>query len=139
MRRHALIAGLTSALVASLIAVAPSSANDLRSPDTRDAADAVVLEHAAQSDLRSPDARDAADAVVLQHAAQSDLRSPDTRDVAGGTTQERYGTPDPVQAPVARPQSHFDWIGGGLLVLCFVAVGVGVLVRTRRTVPAVTR
>ena len=128
MRRHAFIAGLTSALVASLIAVAPSSANDLRSPDARDAADAIVLRHAALSDLRSPDTRNVAD---------------DTTE--GAMAQERYyssyGTPEPVQVPVARPQSHFDWapigIGGGLLVLCLV--GVGVLVRTRRTIPAVTR
>src|SRR5262245_45752675 len=121
MRRHAFIAGLTSALVASLIAVAPSSANDLRSPDARDA-------------------------IVLRHAALSDLRSADTRNVADGTTegalaQERYyssyGKPVPVQAPVTGPKSHFDWapigIGGALLLLCLV--GVGVLVRTRRTVP----
>ena len=150
MRRHALITTLTSALVASLIAVAPSSASDLRSPDARDAANAVVLRHAALSELRSPDTRDAADAVVLEHAAQSDLRSPDARDAADGTTQaalaqERYyssyGTPEPVQVPLARPQSHVDWapigIGTGLLLLCIV--GVGVIVRTRRTVAAVTR
>ena len=128
MRRHPLIVGLTGALVASLIAVAPSSATDLRSPDARDAAHAVVLRHAAQSDLRSPDARDAAGGTTQAALAQERYYS-------------SYGTPEPVQVPVVRPRSHFDWapigIGTGLLLLC--VVGVGVLVRTRRTVPVATR
>jgi hypothetical protein len=97
MRRTQLIT--TAALVAACAvpATAAAQTQDLRSPDTRDAATAAARLHEymyssdpdsaaaraqgqAPQDLRSPDARDAKTEPVTQVA--QDLRSPDARDAA---------------------------------------------------------
>jgi hypothetical protein len=82
-------------------------------------------------DLRSPDARDAASGPV------QDLRAPDTRDVATrGATQQR-GIPAP--RIVAISPDGFDWgdagVGaGGALGLVLIVTGTGAaLVRRRAT------
>jgi hypothetical protein len=105
---------------------APTSAvaqsQDLRSPDTRDAAEAAKAQ--GYQDLRSPDARDAARPTETQIA--QDLRSPDARDAARDLP--------PVQVPtqvveIAQPSTGFDWgdagIGAaGLLALLSIGTGL---------------
>jgi hypothetical protein len=62
---------------------------------------------AAQQDLRSPDSRDAARAAT---APKQDLRSPDSRDAAArARTQERYDTSygDPATPPVLEDQGRY--------------------------------
>ncbi len=128
MRRTQLIT--TAALVAAFAAPAGAAAQgqDLRSPDTRDAA-AAAHEQSYQ-DLRSPDARDAAPAATAQY---SDLRSPDARDAGRPPVQ--------VATPIVEirevPGSGFDWgdagIGAaGIVALFGIAAGVALLVGTRR-------
>jgi hypothetical protein len=129
MRRTQLIT--TAALVAACAAPAAAVAQgqDLRSPDTRDAA--AAAQEQSYQDLRSPDARDAATAST--QSAYQDLRSPDARDA---------GRP-PVEVPThvveirEVPGSGFDWgdagIGAaGLLALLSIAGGVTLLVVGRR-------
>jgi hypothetical protein len=101
---------------------------DLRSPDTRDAAAAQAREPvsvARSHDLRSPDTRDAAAAQAQEPvsvARSHDLRSPDTRDAAIGHD------PEPVAVAVPEPSGSgegFDWVSaaigaaavGGLILL----------------------
>lgn len=83
-----------------------------------------------QQDLRNPDTRDAAE------ASYTDLRNPDTRDAAdsGGASPEVTL----VEVPVASPSAHsgLDWgdagIGAGsMLGLTLLAAG-GVLAVTNR-------
>jgi hypothetical protein len=149
MRRTQLIT-TTAALVAACIvpATAGAQAQDLRSPDTRDAA--AAAQQQSYQDLRSPDARDAAPAETAQY---SDLRSPDARD-AGRTPDIRVTqdlrSPDardagrpPVQVPTPIveirevPGSGFDWgdagIGAaGMLALFSIAAGLALMAGGRR-------
>ena len=98
---------LAIALVAAAISAPGAAAQqDLRSPDTRDAAQSTV------QDLRSPDTRDAAQSTV------QDLRSPDARDAAIGVATASAATPEPVSSG-----EGFDWASAGIGV---AAVG-GVL------------
>ena len=126
LRRRRVVALAVSACV--LVVAAPTAVaatwEDLRSPDTRDAALAAEKESQsgadeeiyvnpstglasgagpASQDLRSPDARDAA--LASQQAAQpsaayragySDLRSPDARDAARGITTGSVSAPAPL-------------------------------------------
>jgi len=80
-----------AAVLCAFAAPAAGAAQDLRSPDTRDA---VTRAHSAPEPhgLRSPDTSIAA-------AAEQDLRAPDTRDAASGSV---FGTPAPVW-PVTDP------------------------------------
>jgi hypothetical protein len=144
MRRTHLIT--TAALVAACAvpATAAAQGQDLRSPDTRDAAASSRVDYsmnaaggdyapaAAQEqgykDLRSPDARDAAS--PSEPRQYSDLRSPDARDAATASTQTAYQdlrSPDardagqpPVQVPQTvveireAPGSGFDWGDAGI-------------------------
>ena len=130
MQRTQLIT--TAALVAACAVPASAGAQgqDLRSPDTRDAAAAAQAE--GYQDLRSPDARDAGrtpDTGVTQ-----DLRSPDARDA---------GRPEspPVQTPIVEirevPSGGFDWGDAGigaaaLLALFSITAGLALLVGARR-------
>jgi uncharacterized lipoprotein len=128
MRRTQLIT--TAALVAACAAPSTAAAQgqDLRSPDTREAA--AAAQEQSYQDLRSPDARDAGrtpDTAVTQ-----DLRSPDARD-AGRPVQ----VPTPVVAIREVPGSGFDWgdagIGAaGMLALFSIAAGVALTVSARR-------
>ena len=129
MRRTQLIT--TAALVAACAVPASATAQgqDLRSPDTRDAAAAAQAD--GYQDLRSPDARDAGrtpDSVVSQ-----DLRSPDARD-AGRPPVE---VPTPVVEIREAPGSGFDWgdagIGAaGMLALFSIAAGLALMFGGRR-------
>jgi hypothetical protein len=138
MRSHRVVR--TAAVAATLAALAPAGtamAQDLRSPDTREAAAAA----APPSDLRSPDVRDVAGRTVVP-ARAGDLRSPDVRDAAVG----RGPHTAPTVMVVGVPQSvaagdGMDWadagIGaGGALALVTVALGGAfVLGRRRHGVP----
>jgi hypothetical protein len=121
MRRTQLIT--TAALVAACAvpATAVAQTQDLRSPDTRDAAAAAAAEH--YQDLRSPDARDAG-RTPDTHVTQ-DLRSPDARDAGRPPVQ----VPTPLVEIREVPGNGFDWgdagIGAaGLLALLSIAGGV---------------
>jgi hypothetical protein len=121
---------------------------DLRSPDTVDAARAAGDPPPASSagrgyqDLRSPDARDAALPPELRATgfqSTQDLRSPDTRDVATGYSPTA-SQPVVDESPAS---DGFDWTsaaigaaaGAGLLLILIVAfTGTGKL--GRRSVPA---
>lgn len=95
---------------AALAAPTALAADDLRSPDTRDAA-LAARGAAAQLDLRSPDTRDAADAIRLESSRRSgDLRSPDTRDWAADRLGPGAGS---VEITVHRP-GGFDWSDAGI-------------------------
>ncbi len=117
LRRNHLI--VTAALVAVCALPATAAAQqDLRMPDTRDAAAASgdmppppssIATEAERSyrDLRSPDAKDAAREAVTSPAPRQDLRSPDAIDAAqhrglyesGPYVLNRgYGSPDAVDA-----------------------------------------
>lgn len=131
MRRTQLIT--TAALVAACAAPASAAAQgqDLRSPDTRDAAAAAAKEQ--YQDLRSPDARDAARASA--ESSYQDLRSPDARDA--GQQPRTVQVPEPVVEIHESPGSGFDWgdagIGAaGLLALLSIAGGVTLLAVGRR-------
>ena len=138
----------TAALALALAAMsAPAAlAQDLRSPDTRDAspAEPVVLDQ----DLRSPDTRDASPAEPV--VRDQDLRNADQRDVtppqdfrgadaAGAPTQGSAVVV--VRAPEAAPASGIDWgdagLGaGGVLGMTLIGLGGTLLVlRRRQTLP----
>lgn len=152
---------VTAALVA--VCAVPASAaaqQDLRMPDTRDAAAASAAN--GYQDLRSPDAKDAAREAGVVTGPTQDLRSPDAADAAqhrGLYESERgpyvldrtYGSPDaadaardlpPVQIPgpvveIREPSGGFDWgdagIGAaGMLALFSIAAGSALMVTSRR-------
>ena len=105
----------------------PQVAQDLRSPDARDAKTEPVTQVA--QDLRSPDARDAAQAAKVEVA--QDLRSPDARDAG----LPEAPTPDTVVEIREVPGSGFDWgdagIGAaGILAMLSIAGGLALMVTT---------
>ena len=102
-------------VIAAFAAAGPataSGAQDLRSPDARDAGASVG------QDLRSPDARDATVAVV-QTAPSVDLRSADARD--GRHPVAPLSVSAPIEAGSA--DDGFDWpiallvLGGGIALI----------------------
>jgi hypothetical protein len=114
--------GLVFAMVSSAIAAPAAAADqDLRMPDTRDAASAAQQSHRSYTDLRSPDARDAGRAAATVAPASpgaryADLRSPDARDAA----RSYASTPTVVAASTA---DGFDWASA----LIGAAAGAGIL------------
>jgi hypothetical protein len=129
MRRTQLIT--TAALMAACAAPATAAAQgqDLRSPDTRDAA--AAAEAQSYQDLRSPDARDAGQAPSTE--VSQDLRSPDARDAGRPAIQ----VPTPVVEIHTASGSGFDWgdagIGAaGALALLSIAGGLALLAGARR-------
>jgi hypothetical protein len=92
-------------------------------------------------DLRSPDTRDAAEGRHISQAPPQDLRHPDTRDYAEG--RGTYNSPEVVvverPATVAQPtEGGIDWqdvgIGaGGLLGVALVGAGGALVAAHRRT------
>jgi hypothetical protein len=121
----------TVALAAAFIvpAGAAAQAQDLRSPDARDAA--AASEESSYQDLRSPDARDAAQ--LPRNGVPQDLRSPDARD-AGRPPVE---VPPPVVEIREVPARGFDWgdagVGAaGIVALFSIAAGVALLAGGRR-------
>src|SRR5262245_7687183 len=131
-------AALGLALAALAAPTALAQEQDLRMPDTRDAAEGY--NPTLSQDLRSPDARDAAAAAEerLNQPAQ-DLRMPDTRDAADG--RGTFSAPEVtvVKLPEASPSSGgIDWgdagIGaGGMLGLVLLAIGGTMAVVHRRS------
>ena len=98
---------------------------DLRSPDTRDAAAGGVFANPMADplqDLRSPDARDAADSERIAKAMEQYYAT--------------YGEPEPVNAPaLAVPEDDSPWllvsvIAGGLALM---VASVALVHRRRRT------
>jgi hypothetical protein len=90
MRHHRITrsTALGLALAALAAPTAAAQQQDLRSPDTRDAARAAATAAGQQQDLRSPDTRDAARSSTAA-APQQDLHSSDGRAVANARSQER--------------------------------------------------
>jgi hypothetical protein len=124
--------------VCSLALVLPATASqpqDLRSPDSRDAALAAA-EQPTGTDLRSPDARDAA--TTPQVAAVVDLRSPDARDAALAVTNGKASTAvAPVQTTVLPVVNHGSQtlaivFSSTALFLALVALGFVALYRRPR-------
>ena len=129
MRRTQLITSAALVAACAVPAMAVAQTQDLRSPDTRDAAAAAAAEH--YQDLRSPDARDAARPSETRQ--YSDLRSPDARDAGRPPVQ----VPTPLVEIREVPGNGFDWgdagIGAaGLLALLSIAGGVTLLAVGRR-------
>jgi hypothetical protein len=152
MRRTQLIT--TAALVAACAVPATAAAKpiqELRSPDTRDAA--AAAEAQSYQDLRSPDARDAAtpgqtgeymyssdpDSAQVRAGSEpttqvtQDLRSPDARDAGRAPVQ----VPQPVVEIREAPGNGFDWadagIGAaGMFALFSIAAGVALTLGGRR-------
>ena len=141
-----------TAAICAISAPAAGAAQDLRSPDSRDAS-ATQTGHA-REDLGSPDDRDAA-AVRIAHGLRSpdtrvrptgdvprDLRSPDTRDAATGgakafgalTPAWPVSTSAPSPEPVAsRHDDQLPWVLGAALGLigCAVVIRHGLRRRQR--------
>ena len=89
---------------------------------------------AQQQDLRSPDTRDAAEAAL----AVQDLRSPDTRDAADGRTPDTFPVVVPQPAPaVPVAGSAFDWmdavVGFAAALGVVLLLTAGLLLARRRT------
>jgi hypothetical protein len=97
------IATLTAVLATGVVVPAASAGTDLRSPDARDAGNAVVVKSTGQ-DLRSPDARDARKAVVVKSTG-TDLRSPDARDARKAVVVKSTG--QDLRSPDARDAGKF--------------------------------
>jgi hypothetical protein len=91
----------------------------------------------AQQDLRSPDTRDAARGAATAAAQQQDLRSPDARDAAAG--RGTFNAPDvmvvrlPQRAPAG--DGGIDWgdagIGAGGLLTAILLATAGTFAVTR--------
>jgi hypothetical protein len=132
--------------LAALAAPTAAAQQDLRSPDTRDAAQATTAAAPSQ-DLRSPDTRDAALAQERYHGsyapdAGQDLRSPDARDAADG--RGTFNSPEVtvVKIPESAPASGsgLDWgdtgIGaGGMLGLVLLGLGATLIITHRKQGP----
>jgi len=99
----------------------------------------------AQQDLRSPDTREAAlaqdrDGLFNSIPQGQDLRSPDARDAAASRLPGGSGVVvAPAPSPVSAAPREFDWraaaVGAGVTVgLILLATSVALLVRRRRTV-----
>jgi hypothetical protein len=152
LRRNQLMTAAALALACSLPASAAALAQnqDLRSPDTRQAAAASEGQDSAppssiatpdgqgNQDLRMPDTPEAAGAASPTARAiepTQDLRTPDATDAARDLP--RVHVPAPVVEIREVPSSGFDWgdagIGAaGMLALFSIAAGSTLLVTNRR-------
>jgi Ni/Co efflux regulator RcnB len=106
--RSIIIAFAVSAVLAPMAA----AQQDLRMPDTREAAEQAER----RQDLRMPDTREAAE----QAERPQDLRTPDTRDWAAGRGPDKAPVIEFVE--VQKP-SGFDWTAAGL----GAAAGIGLV------------
>lgn len=148
-RRIRLTTVLAGVLLVCAMPGAAAAQQDLRMPDTRDAATAATH----RQDLRSADARDAAraDQIARQMkrfhnahpelipasriAARQDLRSPDTRDIADGREYPPTPTVVTLKAPESVPTSTFDWVAavaGAAIMFGVVLLMAAALVLARR-------
>jgi hypothetical protein len=129
-RQHRVVQAVAVAATVTGLAVPAAVAQDLRSPDTRDAAGSAQQLATPASDLRSPDARDAGGSAEQLATPASDLRSPDVRDAASRVVSSAI-------TPVAEPSvsDGFAWgdaaIGAGAAVAALAMAG-GLLVAARR-------
>jgi hypothetical protein len=115
---------LACALIASSIAAPAAFAapQDLRSPDTRDAAEQSQPPASPVQDLRSPDARDAATRPQPASPGQ-DLRSPDARDAA--TRPQPVAESSSVTLSSEDSSSGgFDWSTAGISVAILSGLGL---------------
>jgi hypothetical protein len=137
MKKSSLIKSVVTGLAIAAVAASPALAyQDLRSPDTRDAALSAASQQPRQ-DLRMPDTRDAALSAASQQPRQ-DLRMPDTRDAANG--RGTLSAPEVTVVKVVEPapsNGGLDWgdvgIGaGGIAGLILIAGGGMLLVLNRR-------
>jgi hypothetical protein len=133
----------SAALALAIAAVAAPTASaytDLRSPDTRDAAQAAgSVQSETGQNLRSPDANDAARAAgSVQSEPVQNLRAPDTNDAAVG--RGTFSAPEVtvVRLSESAPSSDgLDWgdagIGAGALFgLILLGMGSTLAVMQRR-------
>jgi hypothetical protein len=116
-------ASVSTRRVASRLLAAPAAAaQDLRSPDTRDAAAAQV------QDLRSPDTRDAA---ITSSGLELHPMNPPT--ISTYTSADK-----PISAPLDVGGGSTDWttigLGAGGFALAVLLVGLAAAVRGRRRV-----
>ena len=140
MRHHRLTrsATLGLALVALVAPTAAAEAQDLRTPDARDAAgNAGTAPPALPADLRSPDARETVNNAVT--GGITDLRTADARDAADG--RGTFNAPEVALIKVPQPSpvaaGGMDWgdagIGAGtLLVVILLGLGSVLAVMHRR-------
>jgi hypothetical protein len=118
---------LTVGLLVAAALPASAAAQDLRTPDSRDAGAATVV------DLRTPDSRDAAAPTIV------DLRTPDSRDAAAPTIVD-LRTPDSSEAgearrgslPIAVADDGFEWGIIGLGAAAVLLAGACAIVAGRR-------
>jgi hypothetical protein len=117
----------TTIAIGAVLAPAAAAQQDLRSPDTRDAAERAQR----TQDLRSPDTRDAAE----RAQRTQDFRMPDTRDAAAGRGTENAPVVEFVDVPEADGFDVSDAALGAAAGIGFVLIGVGgatATVRIRR-------
>ena len=139
MLRQTITRTTSLAVIAAALAAGPAVAQqDLRSPDTRDAAEPtrIVLHRSGYvvgSDLRSRDAAVRAETAAAASVVRTDLRSPDARDAANHiSTASVRG----VQVGTDTDRSDFAWgdagIGAGIVLGLALLFGLmGVTVRHR--------
>jgi hypothetical protein len=124
----------TAALALTLVALgAPIAAaqQDLRSPDSRDAARAAT---APKQDLRSPDSRDAAASARAQERHYTSYGDPAT---SAALAQERYltsyGEPEPLTRPQApAPSDDTPWLPIALSIAAALAIVAASATQLRR-------
>ena len=127
MTRRTLAVALAAALIAP--AAAQAQPADMHASTAQAiAAERAQSQHA--QDLRSPDARDAARPAVAPRPIGQDLRSPDVRDLATRQTppagQPTWPVdPQPIVAPASQTVSHDD--GSPVPVVPIVAAALLVL------------
>jgi hypothetical protein len=133
----------TLALVVAGLAT-PAAAAQSSDHETQVAA-AVGAGHHAVQDLRMPDTVDAANRPSSTQPAtpSQDIRMPDTRDFVLGRGTSTAPSVLVVSMPESVPESGIDWTGvgigaGGVIGLVIVSLGGAVLVarRKRRLFPA---
>jgi hypothetical protein len=148
MRNHRIThTAVVGVVVAALAAPGAAAQQDLRMPDTREAAAASTAR--GPQDLRMPDTRDAAARVAQRTVTmpglavptplpdvRQDLRSPDTRDIVQGRGPST--APDvtviEVPQPAAAAAGGIDWGDAGMgaaFMLVLAAAGI-LAVRSRR-------
>jgi hypothetical protein len=141
IHRLALAIGLAGAMLASALAGTAGAQQDLRSPDTRDAAPAAA-EQRPVLDARDAIGRTSSLAGTTSETRQ-DLRSPDAREPVTRTRPVTTAptwpaNPQPIaSAPAAQPADDtggVDWAPIGIAVALSLLAGAGIAALvTRRT------
>jgi len=116
-KRRRFVRAILLALAVTAVLAPATSAADMRSPDTRDAALAAEPS-STLSDLRSPDTRDTSRG-TQPVATVVDLRSPDSRDAVRG-----YRPGPAIEVVRAVGPSGFDWRDAGIGALAAFAIAL---------------